>query len=68
MVELVKRAKEEGGVGRQLLFPSLLIHLAISTQAEHGESCNDKEASNNGSRWQRLTFYAPVHKGDDEDG
>lgn len=67
------KKKNEGKVKKEegespLLFLSLLIHLSISTQAEHDESCNDKEASNNGSRRQGLIFQAPVHQGDDEDG
>lgn len=45
------KSEKRGGL---LLSLSLLIHLSISTQAEHDESCNDKEASNYGSRRQRL--------------
>ena len=47
-----KRRKKMGPI----LFLSLLIHLSISTQAEHDESYNDKEASNNGARRQGLIF------------
>ena len=47
-----KRRKKMGPI----LFLSLLIHLSISTQAEHDESYNDKEASNNGTRRQGLIF------------
>lgn len=63
-----KEGERKERLGVPIPFLSLLIHLSISTQAEHDESCNDKEASNDGTRRQGLIFKAPVHDGDDEDG